>query len=49
MLFNIYIDDLVRKQKNMALRIIKIKHNRFINTILFADNQVIIEYSEDDL
>jgi hypothetical protein len=48
-LFNIYIDDLLRNWKNKADAGILFKRNPYLNTLLFADNQVVIQDSEDKL
>ena len=48
-LFNIYIDDLLRKWKHKADAGIMRKRNLYINTLLFADDQVVIQDSEDKL
>ena len=41
-LFNIYIDDLLRNWKHKSDTGIKFKRNIYFNTLLFADDQVII-------
>jgi len=48
-LFNIYIDDLLRNRKQKADAGIMLKRNLYLNTLLFADDQVIIQDSEDKL
>jgi len=48
-LFNIYIDDLLRNGKHKADTGIKFKRNIYLKTLLFADDQVIIQDSEDKL
>ena len=48
-LFNIYIDDLLRNWKHKADGGILPKRNLYLNTLLFADNQVVIQDSEDKL
>ena len=48
-LFNIYIDDLLRNWKLKAEDGIMLKRNLYINTLFFADDQVIIQDSEDKL
>jgi len=46
-IFNIYIDDLLRNWKHKADTGIKLERNIYFNTLLFADEQVIIQDSED--
>ena len=48
-LFNIYIDDFLRNWKHKADAGIMLKINLYLNTLLFADDQVIIQDSEDKL
>ena len=48
-LFNIYIYDLLRNWKHKADTGIKLKRNIYLNTLLFTDDQVIIQDSEDKL
>jgi len=48
-LFNIYTDDLLRNWKHKANTGIMLKRNLYLNTLLFADDQVIIQDSEDKL
>ena len=48
-LFNIYTDDLLRNWKHKADVGIMLKRNLSLNTLLFADDQVIIPDSEDKL
>jgi hypothetical protein len=49
-LFNIYIDEIVRRWKNEVFRGIRLSPSeRYINTMLFADDQFIIQPTEDDL
>jgi len=47
--FNIYIDDLLRNWKHKADAGILLKRNLYLNTLLFADDQVVIKGSEDKL
>jgi len=42
-LFNIYIDDLLRNWKHKVDAGILLKRNLYLNTLLFADDQVIIQ------
>jgi len=46
-LFNIYIDDLLRSWKHKADAGIMLKRNLYLNTLLFTDDQVLIQDSED--
>ena len=48
-LFNIYIEDLLRNWKQKADAGIMLKRNVYLNTLLFADDQVIIQDSEGKL
>ena len=47
--FNIYIDDLLRNWKHKADAGILHKRNLYFNTLFFADDQVVIQESEDKL
>ena len=42
-LFNIYIDDLLRNWKHKGDTGIKLKRNIYLNALLFADDQVVIQ------
>jgi len=48
-IFNISIDDLLRNWKHKADVGIMLKRNVYLNTLLFADDQVIIQDSEGKL
>ena len=48
-LFNIYIDEFLRNWKHKADTDIKLKRNIYLNTLLFAHDQVILQDSEDKL
>ena len=48
-LFNIYVDDLPSSWKHKADSGIVLKRNLYLNTLLFADDQVIMQDSEDKL
>ena len=48
-LFNIYIGDLLRNWKHKAGTGIKLKINIYLNTLLFSDDQIITQDSEDKL
>ena len=47
--FNIYIDDLLRNWKHKVDAGIVLKRNLYLNTLCFADDQVIVQDSEDKL
>jgi len=47
--FDVYIDDLLRNWKRKADAGIMLKRNLYLNTLLFADDQVIIQDFEDKL
>jgi len=48
-IFNIYIDNILRNWKHKADAGILLKRNLFLNTLLFADDQVVVQDSEDKL
>ena len=48
-LFNIYINDFLRNWKHKVDVGIMLKRNLYLNTLLFADDQVIIQEFEDKL
>jgi hypothetical protein len=48
-LFNIYIDDMIRRWKADIKTGIKLNDRICLNTMLFADDQVILQKSESDL
>jgi hypothetical protein len=48
-LFNIYIDNFLRNWKHNADTSIMFKRNLYLNKLLFADEQVIMQDSEDIL
>jgi hypothetical protein len=48
-LFNIYVDDLLRNWRHKVDAGILLKRNLYLNTLLFADDQVVIQDSEDKL
>lgn len=48
-LFNIYIDDMFRTWKSYVNPGIYLKNNTFLNSLLYADDKVIIQDSEDKL
>lgn len=48
-LFNIYIDDILREWKKCTNDGISLNRQNILNTLLFADDQIIIQDSEDNL
>jgi len=48
-LFNIYLDEIITKWQNQDITGIKLSKNRQLSTLLFADDQVIIADTEDNL
>jgi hypothetical protein len=48
-LFNIYSDDVIREWKTRSNPRIWLKEAAALNTLLFADDQIIIQESEDEL
>jgi len=48
-LFNIYSDEIITKWQNQEINRIKLPKNQQLSTLLFADDQVIIADTEDNL
>jgi len=48
-LFNIYLDEVITKRQKQDLTGIKLSKNQQLLTLLFADDQVIIADTEDNL
>jgi transcription initiation factor TFIIIB Brf1 subunit/transcription initiation factor TFIIB len=48
-LFNIYLDEIITKWQNQDITGIKLSNNQQLSTLLFADNQVVIADTEDNL
>jgi hypothetical protein len=48
-LFNIYVDDMLRTWKDQIISGIQLNKNTYISSILYADDMVIIQESEDEL
>jgi len=48
-LFNIYIEELLKNWKHKSDTGILLKRNLCLNTLIFADDQVVIQDSEDKL
>ena len=48
-LFNMYLDEIITKWQNQDLTGIKLSKKQQLSTMLFAEEQVIIEDTEDNL
>jgi hypothetical protein len=48
-LFNIYLDEIITKLQKQEISRIKLSKNQHLSTLLFADDQVIIADTEDNL
>lgn len=48
-LFNIYMDKIIREWTKETPKGVQLAENKFLETILFADDQVILAENEDDL
>jgi len=48
-LFNIYINKIIQEFKTVIKKGIQINNRKLVNTILYADDQILIATSEDDL
>ena len=48
-LFNIHLDEIITKWQNQDITGIKLSKNQQLSTLLFADNQVIIADTDDNL
>jgi hypothetical protein len=48
-LFNIYINKIVQEFKTMTKKGIQLNNRKYINTILYADDQILMATSEDEL
>jgi hypothetical protein len=48
-LFNIYINKIIQKFKIMIKNVIQLNNRKLVNTILHADDQILMATSEDDL
>jgi len=48
-LFNIYLDEIITKWQNQDINGIKLSKNQQLSTLLFADDQVTIADTEDNL
>ena len=48
-LFNIYLDDIITEWQKQDITGIKLSKNQQLSTLLFADDQVVIADTEDNL
>jgi len=48
-LFNTYINKIIQEFKTVIKKGIQLNNRKLVNTILYADNQILIATSEDDL
>jgi hypothetical protein len=48
-LFNIYINKILQEFKTVIKKGIKLNNRKWANTILYADHQILMATSEDDL
>ena len=48
-LFNIYINKIIQEFKTVIKKGIQLNNRKLVNTILYADDQILIATSEDDL
>jgi hypothetical protein len=48
-LFNVYLDETIIKWQKQDITGIKLSKNQHLSTLLFADDQVIIAYTEDNV
>jgi hypothetical protein len=48
-LFNIYINIIIEEFKTVIKRSIKLNNRRLVNTVLYADDQILMATSEDEL
>ena len=48
-LFNIYIDKIIKEFKTVIKKGIQLNNRKLMNTILYADDQILMATSEDDL
>ena len=49
MLFNIYINKIIQGFKTVIKKGIQLNNRKLVNTILYADDQILMATSEDDL
>jgi hypothetical protein len=47
-LFNIYVNNIVQEFKTMIKKEIQLNNRKYINTILYADDQILMATSEDE-
>jgi len=48
-LFNIYINKIIQEFKIVIKTVIQLNNRKLVNTVLYADDQILIATSEDDL
>ena len=48
-LFNIYINKIIQEFKTVVKKGIQLNNRKLVNTILYADDQILMATSEDDL
>jgi len=48
-LFNIYMNKIIQKFKIVIKKGIPLNNSKFVNTILYADDQILMATSEDEL
>ena len=48
-LFNIYINKIIQEFKTVIKKGIQLNNRKLVNTILYADDQILMATSEDDL
>jgi len=48
-LFNIYINKIIQELKTVIKKGLQLNNRKLVNTILYADNQILMATSEDDL
>ena len=49
MLCNIYINKIIQEFKTVIKKVIQLNNRKLVNTILYAEDQILMATSEDDL